>query len=166
MMLLPLLLLWLREPLFFPRPLRYSLLLMFCLVAGHLPTAAEPDLPAPSSYPDAIAADTSGTTGAIQPAVAGADPPTQAGRRDREGSLVRNVRGQFTEVGRRWAFTSEDGRTSYKVLENLALQRVVKAVRQDADDNRWAVHGMLTEFGDDNYLLLRAVTRAVQAEKP
>ncbi|QEG39947.1 hypothetical protein [Roseimaritima ulvae] len=163
MMLLPLLLLWLRAPLFFPQSLRWSLLLMFCLVAGHCPTAAEPDLPAPVTYPDAISPD---TVAAAQGDVSGADPPDKASRREREGSLVRNVRGRFAEVGRRWAFTTEDGRTSYKVLENLALQRVVKAVRQDADDNRWAVHGTLTEFGDDNYLLLRAVTRAGQLDTP
>ncbi len=161
MMLLPLLLLWLREPLFFPRPLRWSLLLMFCLVAGHMPAAADPDLPSPIAYPDAIDTD---TTPPAQPELSGSDPPTGDRRREREGSLVRNVRGRFAEVGRRWAFTSEDGQTSYKVLENLALQRVVKAVRQDAEDNRWAVYGTLTEFGDDNYLLLRAVTRAVQAD--
>ena len=87
------------------------------------------------------------------------DPPAV---RQREGTEIPSTRGRFAEVGRRWVFTFDDGSRSYRVLENLALQRVVHAVRQDAEDNRWTVQGTLTEFDEHNLLLLKTVVRAIQ----
>ena len=48
----------------------------------------------------------------------------------------------------------------YRVLENLALQRVVEAIAQDPKDARWAATGVVTEFDGENWLLLSTVLRA------
>ncbi len=44
--------------------------------------------------------------------------------------------------------------------ENLMLQRIVDAIRTDGVDDRWTVSGQLTEFFDENRLLLRTAERA------
>ncbi|WP_153556789.1 hypothetical protein [Roseimaritima sediminicola] len=161
MMLLPLMLLWLRAPLFFPPSLRWSLLVLFCLVAGHGPGAIEPDPASPAS----LTSPSEHAPTALDPTPpAAAASPSEPPDREREGTLLKNVRGRFTEVGRRWTFTVDEREVHYRVLENQALERVVKAIRQDVDDNHWAVHGTLTEFADDNYLLLQAVVRATQTD--
>ena len=51
-----------------------------------------------------------------------------------------------------------------RVLENLALQRIVDAIAQDASDVRWTVTGEVTEFAGENWLLLAAVFRAPSSQ--
>jgi hypothetical protein len=54
------------------------------------------------------------------------------------------------------------GRPKSQILicENVMLQRVVEAVRLDASDDRWTVSGEITEFFDENRLLIRTAQRA------
>jgi hypothetical protein len=47
-------------------------------------------------------------------------------------------------------------------LENLASQRILKAVMNDASDSKWIVSGVVTEFQERNYLMLDRVSRASQ----
>ena len=49
---------------------------------------------------------------------------------------------------------------SYVLLENLALSRIVDSIRRDPTDDAWIVTGRLTEFGDENYLLLETSRRS------
>ncbi len=44
-------------------------------------------------------------------------------------------------------------------LENLAAQRILKAVMDDAGDETWIVNGQITEFQGHNYILLNRVNR-------
>ena len=44
--------------------------------------------------------------------------------------------------------------------ENLMLQRIVEAIRLDASDDRWTVSGEVTEFFDQNRLIIRTAQRA------
>ena len=116
------------------------------------------------------------------------DPRVDPARpRLREGSRLGSTVGRFSKLGRRWIFeaepaiVAEDADKSliagsadseklpasdpvvpaqYRVLENLALQRVVEAVTQDPNDLRWAVTGVLTEYSGENWLLLGTVFRA------
>ncbi len=46
------------------------------------------------------------------------------------------------------------------VGENLMLQRIVEAVRIDPSDDRWTVSGEVTEFFDENQLIIRTAQRA------
>lgn len=49
---------------------------------------------------------------------------------------------------------------SIQVLENLASQRIYRAYRDDADDKRWTISGIFTEFEDRNYLLIEQAVRS------
>ncbi len=44
-------------------------------------------------------------------------------------------------------------------LENLAAQRILKAVMDDAGDGGWVINGQITEFKGHNYILLNRVNR-------
>jgi len=144
---------------FFPVPLRWSLLLMFCSITLHA-DVSQAQSPYPARPPAGSSSKDNGSdvdSPAIPDQVVDDDSTI-----DREGTQVRKLRGQFIEVGRRWEFTSDHGSISYRLLENLALQRAAAAIRQDAEDNHWTVHGTLTEFEGRNYLLLKAIVRAAR----
>lgn len=44
--------------------------------------------------------------------------------------------------------------------ENLMLQRIAAAIRANPSDNRWEVSGEITEFFDENRLIIRTAQRA------
>ena len=44
--------------------------------------------------------------------------------------------------------------------ENLMLQRIVKAIRADATDDHWVISGEITEFLNENLLVIRLAQRA------
>jgi hypothetical protein len=46
------------------------------------------------------------------------------------------------------------------VLENLALQRVAQTIMQDPTDDRWAISGVITEYFDENRVLISTAVRA------
>lgn len=81
-----------------------------------------------------------------------------AGGRWREGSKLVDVPGQFKISGDRVAFHSVDGKTRFACLENLNSERVARIVGESPETLDWIVHGTITEFRSENYLL---VTQAV-----
>lgn len=85
------------------------------------------------------------------------DPVTGESERLREGTTVR-LKGRFDLVGDRATFYTEDGRVSFKTLENLALQRVMVAVRDSTDPRLWNVEATVTEYQGANFLLIRRAT--------
>jgi hypothetical protein len=46
------------------------------------------------------------------------------------------------------------------VVENLMLQRIAEAIRTDGSDDRWTVSGEVTEYFNENQLLIRTAQRA------
>lgn len=72
----------------------------------------------------------------------------------REGQLIRGLQGTFRREGERIVFHAADGRRLV-VLENLALERVDRALNQSLGNPVWTVTGTATEFGGHNYLLLQ-----------
>jgi hypothetical protein len=97
----------------------------------------------------------------------------------REGTPVRPIVGRVVMVGRRWAFVPapdqtvadtvgyRSGATALPVSleqitlqENLMLQRIVEAIQADATDDHWIVAGEITEFFNENQLLIRIAQRA------
>jgi hypothetical protein len=82
-----------------------------------------------------------------------------AGGRWREGSRLVDVAGQFKTSGERVAFHAADGKSRFPCLENLNSERVARIVAESPPESlEWIVRGTLTEFRNDNYLL---VTQAV-----
>ncbi len=46
------------------------------------------------------------------------------------------------------------------VVENLMLQRIADAIRTDGSDDRWTVSGEVTEYFNENQLLIRTAQRS------
>jgi hypothetical protein len=91
-------------------------------------------------------------------AAGGADN-AKTSERLREGTKLVDVIGTFQSAGGdSIAFSREDGKDSFRVLENLALQRVGQVLEEDRGTRKWIVSGVITEYRGANYLL---VTKAV-----
>lgn len=78
--------------------------------------------------------------------------------RVREGTRITDSVGQFDWVGDRLNFVSDDGTQDFRVLENLAMERVAQSMEQAASQITWTVSGTVTEYRGSNYLLIEHVT--------
>jgi hypothetical protein len=74
-----------------------------------------------------------------------------------------DVAGEFQSTGDRILFQPRDRKSGLLVLENLALERVARALEEIREPGLWSVSGTVTEFRGANYLL---ITRAVLKAKP
>jgi hypothetical protein len=81
-------------------------------------------------------------------------PASRQNHRSREGSLLTEERGSFELAGERVLFIPAGSKDSYRVLENLALERVLREMEDAREQKTWAVSGQLTEFKGANYLLV------------
>jgi hypothetical protein len=68
------------------------------------------------------------------------------------------LKGRFDLVGERATFSAEDNSATFKTLENLALQRIVGAVRDSTGSRLWNVEATVTEYQGANFLLIRRAT--------
>jgi hypothetical protein len=84
--------------------------------------------------------------------------PGKAAERLREGTRLTDEVGAFQFVGDRVAFSPGGNKDSYRVLENLALERISRALSESRGQRQWVVSGVITEFRGTNYLL---VTKAI-----
>jgi len=97
----------------------------------------------------------------VELAHAGAEeqsPAAEASERLREGTRLDAALGTFKATGDRWTFFTADGARRFCVLENLALERVERTMRENSHAVEWSISGVITEHQGVNYLL---VTRAV-----
>lgn len=83
----------------------------------------------------------------------------------REGARVESKMMIVRSGSESLIFETEDEKQSLEALENLALERVVQAVRADASDKRWLVTGQVTEYRGRNYILLERVSRAPRSSQ-
>lgn len=81
----------------------------------------------------------------------------------REGARVESKLMIVRSAADALIFEIEDEKQSLEALENLALERVVQAVRADSSDKRWLVTGQVTEYRGRNFILLERVSRAPRA---
>jgi hypothetical protein len=86
-------------------------------------------------------------------------------RQIREGSTLKNELGTFQIVGDRVVFSPADGRISFPVLENMALERVWRML-EEVGGRQWCVSGMVTEYRGRNFLLLERAVVRVGTEDP
>ncbi|WP_425614656.1 hypothetical protein NA78x_004530 [Anatilimnocola sp. NA78] len=85
----------------------------------------------------------------------------RSGERQREGTKLTEVVGRFELAGDRITFYPNGSRDSYRVLENLALERVGQVLSESRARQEWTISGVLTEFRGNNYLLLnKAVVKS------
>jgi|GEM_PF-5065412 hypothetical protein len=80
----------------------------------------------------------------------------------REGTHLLDAPGRFEAAGDRISFVMEESGQSIGVLENLALDRIFRVLRENRGRTQWSVSGTITEYNETNYLLL---TKAVQVVK-
>ena len=76
----------------------------------------------------------------------------------REGTRLSDEAGGFSRVGERISFSPGGKGDALRCLENLALERISRAIDESQGQRQWIVSGVITEFKGANYLL---VTKAV-----
>lgn len=77
----------------------------------------------------------------------------------REGTQIVKRRATCRSVADRLSIDLGENTQPLMALENLAAQRVLKSVLDDAGDSVWIVSGQVTEFQDHNFILLDRVVR-------
>ena len=106
--------------------------------------------------PNSSAAAVASSTGRVEAGPAAARPV----ERQREGTKLVEEVGTFEFLGDRAAFLPSGNKESYRVLENLALERVSRQTGDPRGPQQWMISGILTEFKGANYLLItKAVAR-------
>lgn len=80
-------------------------------------------------------------------------------RRETDRSGIGQVAGENSAVSRVLLPTFE----SMIVIENLMLGRIASAIEDDPNDDHWTITGRITEFQDDNRLMLITVHRAASS---
>jgi len=113
----------------------------------------------------ALAAEPDATIPAT-PVVARVKSTDDSPQRLREGSKLTDVVGQFDFAGDRIAFFPADSKDSFRVLENLALERVSRVLGESRAKPEWSVSGVITEFRGLNYLLVTKAVIVTPAAKP
>src|SRR5262245_7865833 len=111
--------------------------------------------------PTASAASRLGTSALLDqppksntPALPGEKPTEKL----REGTRLTDELGGFSRVGERVSFSPAGSREPLRCLENLALERISRAIDESQGQRQWVVSGLITEFRGANFLL---VTKAV-----
>lgn len=77
----------------------------------------------------------------------------------REGSRIEEQTCVFRASGDRLTIELPESTSPITVLENLAAQRIHKAVQEDSQDNYWIIHGTMTEFNDENFIIIERAQR-------
>lgn len=77
----------------------------------------------------------------------------------REGARIVNQAVTCRNVGDRLLVELPQPSMPLMVLENLAAQRILKAIQDDIGSERWIINGSITEFQGRNYILLDRVVR-------
>jgi hypothetical protein len=84
------------------------------------------------------------------------------GERLREGTRLTDVVGSFQSAGDRISFHPDGKSESYRVLENLNLERIDGYLGSARRTPTWTVSVVVTEFRGSNYLLVsKAIVRTV-----
>ncbi|MFT7642650.1 MAG: hypothetical protein ACI9G1_004408 [Pirellulaceae bacterium] len=85
-------------------------------------------------------------------------------RRLREGDEIEDRAGYFKENADRLLFilTDTESPQTFRVLENLALERISRVMDAKPGKREWSVSGKITEYRGNYYILL---TRAILKSK-
>ncbi len=86
--------------------------------------------------------------------------PTMPQKLLREGGQIEKTNVVVRATGERLSITLPDGERIVTALENLATQRILKAVIEDPNDNVWLIDGHITEFNDRNFIFLERAQRS------
>jgi hypothetical protein len=85
--------------------------------------------------------------------LASTNPAETERKRAREGTKIEKT-GYFRKTGDRVTFYTDDGKTRYRGLENLMLERIVRQIEDSPGQLEWHVTAVLTEYRGANFLLV------------
>jgi hypothetical protein len=109
----------------------------------------------PTNLPPTSTISSDGTQSAPPPAAAGTKPA----ERLRENTRLADIAGVFQSVGNdSVSFSPAGSKDSYRLLENLALERIIRTLDENRGSRPGTASGIITEFRGTNYLL---VTKAI-----
>lgn len=94
---------------------------------------------------------------------AGAAAPTN---RVREGTRLADRQGSFKITGEGVTFFSSDGELRLSGLQNLAMERVARVLRESHSEPEWLVTGVVTEYEGGNFLLLQRAILKTRVNLP
>lgn len=79
----------------------------------------------------------------------------EGSHRVREGTKLTDVVGSFQLTGDRYTFfPAESKDESFRVLENLALERIARVLGESRTEKKWVINGVITEFKEANHILI------------
>jgi len=82
-------------------------------------------------------------------------PAAKSAERLREGTRLVDCPGTFAALGAdRVSFSPDGGKESYRLLQNLALERISRMLEEQRGPKLWTVSGVLTEYKGTNFLLV------------
>jgi len=139
----------------FCSPIR-AVALLLAITAASWAAAQNRDLPgSAANIPNAVQPSPSAAT--TTAGAAGA----KASERLREGTRLVEVVGTFQSIGGESVTFTPVGtgtnKDSFRVLENLALQRVSQELEGNKGARQWTVSAEVTEYKGNNYLLLKKI---------
>jgi hypothetical protein len=91
------------------------------------------------------------------PQAAGAIGAAKAAERQREGTRLIDVMGSFQAIGGdsvSFSPAASGNKDSFRVLQNLALERISNTLEANRGPRLWVVSGTITEYRGSNYLLV------------
>ena len=127
------------------RQLRVQIVLLAALGVGF----------AISTVPLLQAEDPSVSPPRAMPSTPASRPTRSVGHVLRESSILLDRVGVVRRANGRFVFDSADGKLALTVLENRMLERVDRLLSSTSTAPRLLVTGMVTEYRNHNYLLLK-----------
>lgn len=97
---------------------------------------------------------------------ASATPAPAASTRVREGTRLVDRIGSFKITGEGVTFFSSDGELRLSGLQNLAMERVARVLRESHSEPEWLVTGVVTEYEGGNFLLLQRAILKTRVNLP
>ncbi|MDR2441422.1 MAG: hypothetical protein LBE12_18835 [Planctomycetaceae bacterium] len=76
-------------------------------------------------------------------------------KRNREGTIFQGKKVSFRQTGNRTTLYTIDDNERFVCLENLNLERILKAIDEKPTRTTWKIDGEFTEFRGENYILIR-----------
>ncbi|MDR0705294.1 MAG: hypothetical protein LBF88_09940 [Planctomycetaceae bacterium] len=76
-------------------------------------------------------------------------------KRNREGTIFQGKKVFFRQTGNRTTMYTENDNERFVCLENLNLERILKAMDEKPSRTTWKIDGEFTEFRGENYVLIR-----------
>jgi hypothetical protein len=90
-----------------------------------------------------------------KPVIEDSEQKKMVKKRNREGTVFQGKKVFFRQTGNRTTLYTVDDKERFVCLENLNLERILKAIEEKPTRTTWKIDGEFTEFRGENYILIR-----------